>query len=548
VSKKTNLAVRQKYDVRLAEMPDGSHQEVALVPMNEALTLADMKRKQGIIKRVGRSVASWFRPKTSDADDEGTTEIGAAAAADTSESLASIVDRLNTTDSRRLAVYDDCDKMDATCVELGRGVAITADNAFASREGDQDSYRLESDDKRVLETIEGVDDRCDLPNEMPEIVKQFLKYGDDFEELAISARFLVERVKWLNQKFMYRHEDEYGRLESDAAFTMKSSGGRTVAAFKPWQVVHFRHDHQRGNLYGRSFFFHGRKPWRSLHAMEDGVVMNRLTRAVDRLVYMIPLPDNADEEERALIIARAKRQLKRRSVVDPNTGRMDFTKASIADDSDIFIGVDNKGRDIVKVERLGSSDVTGKLGDVEYFQNKVMMSTGVPKAYLAVERDVNAKATLSWQDIQYARIVRGVQKTAASGQRKIYDVQLVLDGIVPEKDLYKVIYPAISFVDEQMKMEIERLRWEIAVLAKGMNLPVRWILIELLGRTEEEAEEIVAEMGPQVPTGSAQPTGEALDSARIAAFTNPRLAQMISELRDVVRVVQAERLNRQAEF
>lgn len=554
---KTIASVKKKYPVAVFEKEDGGLEHRALVTLDEAYTLADEAKKKGLIARITARVKNIFKPQTSDADDEGTTDIGGTVAAvSIGEGFYSTnLYKMKKEEQTRLGKYKDYEKMDEECTELNRALNVTVSNVFVSREGDQESYVIKSKDSQTLKLLEDTDGRINGQEEWPGVCRSLLLFGDDFEEIVIDNKLSIIRIKWLNQKYMHRNEDDFGRLVSDASYIMKEEGSDTpLAAFKPWQVVHTRHDYQRGNLYGRSFFFAARRPWRLLQMMEDGIVMNRLVRAVDRLVYYVPIDKGTDEEEAKRIVEQAKDSMQRRSVVDPNTGKLDLRKSPLADDEDIFIGTNQDNP--AKVERLMAFGNVGQMKDIEYIQNKMFMSTSVPKSYLGLERDVNSKATLGWQDIEYARMCRHIQKTVAGTQRRVYDLQLVLLGRTPDKELYQIEYPAISFVDEEMKMSIEQIRWNIAVIARGMDIPLEWVLQNILKLTDEQAHEIISMMepsqqqpgqfpGPQIPgmIPFGQPSVAALATAREQVFQNQKMVRAIQELHDMIVVIQDERLN-----
>jgi len=60
----------------------------------------------------------------------------------------------------------------------------------------------------------------------------------------------------------------------------------------------------------------------------------------------------------------------------------------------------------------------------------------VPKAYLGLERDVNNKATLIYQEIHFLRMAGSLQNTLTTGIKEVLDLAFTLAGIDPaEVDL-----------------------------------------------------------------------------------------------------------------
>ena len=538
------------YSKNIIENSQGQKEECYTIPLEEAEQLIFDSRKMGLIKRISSSVRNLFRGSTSDADDEGTTDIGSIgpSAMVGDNSFYTEVMRMSKEDQTRFGKYKDYDKMDEECVEVQRALDVTVANAFTSRDGDQESYILKSDNTRVLSIIEDTDGRVDMPNELPGICRSYLQRGDDFEEVVVDENRSIVRLKYLNQEYMHRNEDVYGRLDSESAYTMKIEDGHEEIHFKPWQVIHLRYQHKRGSLYGRAFYFPARKTWRRSEAMEDSVVMERIHRGNDRIIYYISSPVRASAEQKNKLLEDAKASLKRKRVVDQQTGKVNWRKAPMASDEDIFMLTNSESPS--KAEKLGASNIIGQLSDLEYFQNKLTMATGVPKSYLGLERDVNAKATLQWEDIQYARQLRKIQKDMAWFQRRVYDLQLMLLGIVPEEGLYEIVYPPISFIDEELKINILKLKWEIAVLAKGLNIPMRWVLSNILGLSEEDVEDIIVNMEPEqqpmpgqfmLPGGVSafqpQPSESDLATVRDKVFSTSKLSNEVRELRDMLYMI-----------
>jgi len=541
--------VANEYPVILYRRDDGELEKRVVIPesvfteMTSAEAMAKQARAAGFWTRLRR----WFGQKTDEAPDEQTTEIGGVPVADVGGSLAE-EETARRDETTRLARYRDYIRMDEDCVELGRALTVTARNVFMSKEGDEESYKVVADNPSIQKMLDDLDDRIDLPEAMPGICRSALLYGDEFEEVVAEERTnLVVRLKWLDPEMTTRNEDEYGRLIAKAAFTVKTEGEMDGVPLHAWQVIHLRHAHQRGARYGRSFLFHARRPWRLLEPMEDNVVNTRYTRSSDILAVTIPLPPNCTSDEAERIVSKFIRKLKKRRVVDSN-GKVDWRRAPLPDSADIVIGQPS-GENVAKatIQRLGVSGALGEVTDVKYFQRKLLTATGVPPSYLGIEESVNAKATLSWEDLNFAREIRAIQKEMAWFQRQLYNRQIVLLGGAPEKDLYRIVYPAISMVDEELKMSVEQMRWTIFGQARGSGIPVRWLLRRIIGLSEEDVEELYAMGLRDEPGTSEKPPVGAEEHARDRVFRDMRLANDIQTLRDMIRVIRRERLNRPLE-
>lgn len=488
--------------------------------------------------------------RTSIAPDEKTTQMGTISFGDLGVTRG-FYERTRLEHVRR-AKYRDYDRIDAESTVGQRALDVTVNNAFLSEQGDHESYQVDSKDGRVLNILKDLEERTELKDEAPGMMRTGLKYGDGMEELCFDpSNRLIVRLNWLNPMHTERNEDEFGRLDATKAFVQRDAMGQEIAGFHFFQVSHTRYNHRRGNKYGTSFYDSSRRPFKIRHVMEEGVAINRISRAVDRIAFYIPVPKGSPQFEKEKIVEDAKRNFKKRVAVD-SEGKMDLTRAPFGDAEDIFIGVEGKDSP-AKVETMKGSSIIGQLGDVEYFQNMEIMGYGVPKSYLQIERDVNAKATLGHEDIEFGRMIQIHRKKFSKFLRDVYRRQLDALGIPPRAEQFTIMWPAISFIDEKMRSEIMLLKWQIAALAKQtFGIPTPWLLSEVIGLDDDAIGEIEAGMQEPPPgiAPGANPFGGQPEIGRTDReaikqryFGDRRLAAEIHELKNLIHMVQAERLN-----
>ncbi len=218
-----------------------------------------------------------------------------------------------------------------------------------------------------------------------------------------------------------------------------------------------------------------RKVFKQLAMMEDALVIARLTRAPQRYGFLVDVDGIEPGEPTIEYLNKVKDMMKKRRTIDPATGKMDLKFNPLSMEEDLFVGVRSNGKSDVKV--LQGQANLGQLGDIEFFQNKLFAGIKVPKAYLGFERDVNAKATLTEQDVQFARSVRRIQLAIIEQYRKLFDFVLAVRGVDPTAVEYTIKLPVISTIDELRVWQVKKLKAEVAkVLRKEVGLSFRWIL------------------------------------------------------------------------
>ena len=515
------------------------------------------EEKEALKQSVWSRLRDKFRTRTTDGETDSTTTESDSPGGGWSRGsgLGSAFAEAMRMEATRAARYKDYDKMYEEDAELHRALDVTVANVFTSRMGDQESYHTKSENAKIQQLLEDVDGRVQMKVTLPGICHHALYYGDDFEEPVVDEKQSIVRLKWLNPKFTSRNEDEHGQLLADNAFTMRPDGNLEIK-FPAWQVIHLRHQHHRGNLYGTSFYAASRKPWRQTALGEDAMLLTLLNRP-DRMAFLVAAPKGVMREEGKKLLEEAKTELKKRSLVDGATGTLDLRRSPLSDVEDIFM-LTNKDNPS-DIRSLPGSNVSGMIPIIEHFQNKKIMGTGVPPEYLGINRDPSSRATISWKDLEFCRILRSIQAELAWFQRQVYDLQFSLLNMknVPDK-AYEVIYPPISFVDEEMKQSVEQMKWAIAVQAKqSLNIPTEWLLANVIKLPDDDVKSVMKSIEkaqkenpqpafPQQGQGGFNPFGGQqgpVEWTKEQHWKDVRLTRQIEELRSMLQHIRKHKLN-----
>ncbi len=359
-------------------------------------------------------------------------------------------------DTERVDVYTDLETMDDTVDEVATSLDILSDNAVNAETGTHKSFHIVYPDESkaspvVQQAIESMITRTRLEEKIYGITRDLLKYGDNFQQVVVDKNFSIVRLMYMPPKSMNRNEDDQGALPSElGAFTQtRPRTQQVIASFYPWQIIHMRWNRSGGQLYGRSIGKTARTSWRKMQAMEEALVINWLTRAFARLLFTIDVTGKTPTQAK-LAVAAFRRDLEKRKIAEGVEG---IEQLSVV--KDIFLGqgfhtIAGKAvQGLTNVQVLDtSSSGFSNLGPVEYYRNKVVMSLRVPPAYLGLEENINAKATLVQQDRRFARTIRRIQTTISLELIvPAIDLQLLLMGLDPTAISYLVTWPAVAISD-----------------------------------------------------------------------------------------------------
>jgi len=358
-------------------------------------------------------------------------------------------------DSKRMAVYSDALEMDDTVDEVASALDILADNSVNSEDGSKGAFTIVFQEGKEHSTVvEEVIKRTRWREKAYAIARDTILYGDTFLQYIIDKNLLLVRLMYMPPVSMFRNENDAGLLlegtkPGEAAFEQYRPGtNQRVAWWYPYQIEHIRWNRSGSRVYGRSLLSTARTAWKKWQAMEEALVINWLTRAFARLLFILDVTGKTPKEAEAYINTFAT-SLTTRAIASGVKGKDELSVVK-----DIYIGramhdIGGRaypGQTDVKILDTANSGFLN-LSPIEYYQNKVMTSLRVPKAHLGLERDINAKATLQQQDRRFLRILRRIQSMLSEAIEHTIKLQLVLLGIDPNSVELIIMWPTPSWAD-----------------------------------------------------------------------------------------------------
>ena len=164
-----------------------------------------------------------------------------------------------------------------------------------------------------------------------------------------------------------------------------------------------------------------------------------------------------------------------------------FVKNSQDDD---FFVPSRKGQDGTRIEVLGSPSWQ-HMDDVEYFRSKLFTAIKVPKAYMNQDES-SGRASLSTQDVRFARSVIRVQREIRNGCHKIGRTHLAALGIDPQRASFDVQMTVPSAIFELAQIEVRNARADLASRMKE-HVSLHWVLSNVYGLSDEDIQVVVKE-------------------------------------------------------
>lgn len=415
-----------------------------------------------------------------------------------------------------------------------------------------DATQLDIDRKRTVwvssadKTIAEIGDdlfhrRLRIDEEIWEIARTVVKYGNDFEEVLLTndgvvglnylAPATVRRIEGPRGELYGFVQDfrgrfgitpgEYQQIMAQRSAAMQgiapkgsSAGGlERVAAFEDWEVVHFRiRGKHRRSAYGTSVLEPARWISKRLTLLEDSAMIYRLQRAAERYAFYVDI-GNLPPQEALPFLNRVRQQHRKQKFINPSTGKLDLKPDFLNQNDDFFVPVAN-GSEGTRIEVLGSPNWQS-VEDLTYFLDKLLAALKVPKAYLAQQDGVN-RGTLSSEDVRFARTVLRIQNELRNGLSKVFRIHLTALGIDPHAAQYGVHMTVPSAIFELAQLEVKNARADFAARMQNF-VSYHWLLSKVFGMSDEEIQNVMAQRAEDAEReGNIQATSQSIIQRNVA--------------------------------
>tara|TARA_Y100000592_G_scaffold88578_1_gene144604 strand:- start:13007 stop:15010 length:2004 start_codon:yes stop_codon:yes gene_type:complete len=308
------------------------------------------------------------------------------------------------------------------------------------------------------------------------------KYGDFFLYLDMDDKFGVQSVISLPITEVERLEGQDSTNPNYIQYQWNSAG----MTFENWQVAHFRVlGNDKHSPYGTSILDPARRIFRQLTLVEDAMMAYRVIRSSERRLFKIDvggIPPNDIEQYMEKIVSN----LKRHSVIDQKTGRVDMRYNPMSIEEDYFIPV--RPGSATDVTNLAGGQNTAAVEDVKYLRDKLFAALKIPQPYLSMgEGAAEDKTTLAQKDIRFARTIQRLQRVIIHELEKIGIIHLYTLGFRGDDLInFKLALNNPSKIAEMQEIEFWKAKFDIAASATEGYFSRRWVTEHIFGMSNEE--------------------------------------------------------------
>ncbi len=386
----------------------------------------------------------------------------------------------------RLSRYSDYNEMESMA-EIGSALDIYADEICAKGEFGE-IIRIDSDNPDIRKALLVLFyDVLNIEFNAWSWIRNLCKYGDQFLIVDHNPDYGVLNCIQMPVNEVEREEGFDKDNPLAYRYRWLSHGQIPI---ENWQIIHFRLLGNDGFLpYGTSILEPARRVWRQLILMEDAVMVYRIVRSPERRVFYVDV-GNIDPNDVPKYIEKVREMMKQNQVVDSDTGRVDLRYNVMSVDEDYFIPV--RGTEgASRIESLPGGQFTGDIEDLQYIQNKLFAALKIPKSYLGYEGDINAKSTLSQEDVRFAKTVQRMQRVFIAELNKIAIIHLYSMGYRNSDMLnFEITMANPSTISEIQRLELWRTKAEVSSIFQEGTFDRQWAYKNIFRLSDEDIESI----------------------------------------------------------
>ncbi len=181
------------------------------------------------------------------------------------------------------------------------------------------------------------------------------------------------------------------------------------------------------------FIENARRAYRQLSLVEDAIVIYRLVRAPERLVFNVDVGNMAPPKAEAYLRKLIQEYWSKKTFDTNQSGQVQkFNPQSMLDS---FWFAKRAGSEGTSVTQLAGGANLGELADLMYFVNKLYKALKVPTNRLNPDSQFSDGESILREELKFAKFIIRMQQQFAAGLKNGFITHLKLKGMFGEYDI-----------------------------------------------------------------------------------------------------------------
>jgi len=232
------------------------------------------------------------------------------------------------------------------------------------------------------------------------------------------------------------------------------------------------------------FLENARRPYRQLSLIEDAIVIYRLVRAPERLVFNVDVGNMAPPKAEAYLRKLIQNYWSKKTF-DSDQGNV-VNKFNPQSMLDAFWFAKRQGSEGTQVQQLPGGANLGELTDLMYFIKKLYRALKVPSTRIDPEDRTVDPSTILREELKFAKFVVRMQQRLSSAIKKGFVTHLRLKGIWDEMDLSETnidvaFTPPTNYYEMRENQKLELKAANFNTLASNEFISVTYAQKKYLG-------------------------------------------------------------------
>lgn len=346
----------------------------------------------------------------------------------------------DTNRSTLLSAYKTFDAMEENFGEI----ALILDTYVAEVLGlgfVENPLKISISNENAQELVQKILYKNKIYDKLPGIVKAIAKYGNygvtlsypyleqwlenidenEFKHIDVLEDLILTFV---NPKYFSIHTDEYynvinyeTEIEKRYVNITSQTHNNSTKIWQPWQFTHFKIYDEVTEPYGKSMLWSMRSAFDQLTTLEALLGISRASK-LQRLVFTVPLPNGINMVDAGGFLNEFRSNYLNSIFTDnnaPKAGRKLPGAMSILTLPESYDGKK------VSVDKIEAQINLSENDDVQYFLDKILRNSNLPKGYLVGEDVITTAQALEAQDLKLRRALIPLKKAFLNGMMNLVE-------------------------------------------------------------------------------------------------------------------------------
>jgi hypothetical protein len=245
-----------------------------------------------------------------------------------------------------------------------------------------------------------------------------------------------------------------------------------------------------------------KQPFNQLRLLETSVVIYRLIRSPERLVFKIDT-GNMPKDKSMKYVEQIKNKFTKKQVYDPNTGNLtnNTDVTSILENFFMAQSSDGRGSDITSIG--GNPSGFAELDDIHYFQKKLYMALKYPMSrVISMHENRNGEIILGGNqdeiardEIKWAKFLEKYQNRLCSKLLDLFLLHLTFIGFTKQYDLdiskFRItMTPPNNYIDKINQSKLQTKFDNYQSLSNNEEFPKSFLMKKYLDFEDEDLKEL----------------------------------------------------------